>query len=850
MSHVSPSKRRAGSVRSVADQPMRQTRSMARISDATDFPEQLWSARQTREAQNSSPQRRVEHFGSDSPKVRLTAQMESPKKGRFDDFEFELENSISEEVPTRRRRLFDNRSRLDTNELRKLELQSGSVTDKAEQPSCSTGLDNARSSISALSSSRKENTGESARIASPSKAEHVPRVSRLTATSKEAPFHAPLSKASLASSEDFRVKSESRSDSRAVPAHSQSCVEDVLPASSTNRRLLFPGSHSVMPASDRGSPFIERSEIDSLAKLGEPRHSPIKRMHVKSEFLLQSPDRPDRKPINLLELKPSPGKAQRGIFRHDVPSDDEAEPAEILEPIGPQHQDTSDYTEQDAEEVEQTQDEIRLVARRSPSVQPESKAVQPAIPSRKGSSSTPAAHPATQGADGKATSSSGSTRIDVRRSLSAETSDALASLEASLAKLTAKTQKRKSLLPATKTESQPEASKRTLGETRPTVSSIPVRRSQALVSRASTSDAAPSMASARPSSSIPASATLADFSSLSAASLSGDKSADDSMFKRPSGRVSALSKARQSSQEQRVPTSNFLKSSRSEMNLGRSAAPVEAANKADNTSQPATDDGLAIAPAAADADADAEAKRKADLKAARRKSMHSILSFGMPPPLVRDQTATASSDSTTTTKEQQARDVSSTIKPKTEEGEEEASAEARKAAKAARRRSLYTYVPAKREDADLGDRSTGNVSMGIVIGATGGAVNGTAKGEVSDSTMAPPKRTRFLRGLTVLVDVRDQDGEDASACWVEMLKTAGAKVMVRFGERKLTHIVYKSGRPSTLHSYRALADPKPHVVGISWVVKCLEQGIKVDEEPYLVEVAKQAIFTQVSCNLA
>ena len=100
----------------------------------------------------------------------------------------------------------------------------------------------------------------------------------------------------------------------------------------------------------------------------------------------------------------------------------------------------------------------------------------------------------------------------------------------------------------------------------------------------------------------------------------------------------------------------------------------------------------------------------------------------------------------------------------------------------------------------------------------------------------------------MLVDVRDQDGEDASACWVEMLKNAGAKVLVRFGERKLTHIVYKSGRPSTLHTYRALEDPKPHVVGISWVVACLEQGKKADESPYLVEVAKQAIFATVSTH--
>jgi hypothetical protein len=164
--------------------------------------------------------------------------------------------------------------------------------------------------------------------------------------------------------------------------------------------------------------------------------------------------------------------------------------------------------------------------------------------------------------------------------------------------------------------------------------------------------------------------------------------------------------------------------------------------------------------------------------------MSSILSSGMPPTL-QGREASASSSGSQPPQESSAKPTSPTAAKPSED-----SAEAKKAAKAARRRSLFTYVPTKREDAD-GDRSIGNLSTGLVISTT---ASGNAS-EADTSTQAP-RKARFLRGLTVLVDVRDQDGEDASGRWVEMLKNAGAKVMLRFPERKLTHIVYKSGRPS------------------------------------------------------
>ncbi|KAG1716204.1 hypothetical protein ID866_944 [Astraeus odoratus] len=54
-----------------------------------------------------------------------------------------------------------------------------------------------------------------------------------------------------------------------------------------------------------------------------------------------------------------------------------------------------------------------------------------------------------------------------------------------------------------------------------------------------------------------------------------------------------------------------------------------------------------------------------------------------------------------------------------------------------------------------------------------------------------------------------------------------------------THIVYKNGLPNTLTRYRCnslLDDPKPHVVGIAWVVECVEQRAKLDEQKYKVDV--------------
>ncbi|KAE8267802.1 hypothetical protein A4X09_0g4542 [Tilletia walkeri] len=154
-----------------------------------------------------------------------------------------------------------------------------------------------------------------------------------------------------------------------------------------------------------------------------------------------------------------------------------------------------------------------------------------------------------------------------------------------------------------------------------------------------------------------------------------------------------------------------------------------------------------------------------------------------------------------------------------------------------------------------------------------------------------------LRACTILVDVRDMDGEDVSAPWIEKLRDVGARVYSRWpGEKTvLTHVVWKSGRPSTLNTLRALEKEverkleegagvsvltpgvlsstgsgltrrrslkdvggetrtkaedqtenlnMPLIVGVGWAQACVTERRHVDEEPYLVEIGKEALFNR------
>ncbi|KAL5504576.1 hypothetical protein ACEPAH_7237 [Sanghuangporus vaninii] len=113
--------------------------------------------------------------------------------------------------------------------------------------------------------------------------------------------------------------------------------------------------------------------------------------------------------------------------------------------------------------------------------------------------------------------------------------------------------------------------------------------------------------------------------------------------------------------------------------------------------------------------------------------------------------------------------------------------------------------------------------------------NGTKKSGGSMGRTKMPGSLDVLDQCTIFVDVRTEEGEDAGALFVDMLRGLGAKVLTRVGQT-CTHIVYKNGLSSTVTRYRLLDEPRPKVVGIGWVVECAEKRTRVDESRFQVDL--------------
>ncbi|KAJ6497745.1 hypothetical protein C8R45DRAFT_1211578 [Mycena sanguinolenta] len=93
-----------------------------------------------------------------------------------------------------------------------------------------------------------------------------------------------------------------------------------------------------------------------------------------------------------------------------------------------------------------------------------------------------------------------------------------------------------------------------------------------------------------------------------------------------------------------------------------------------------------------------------------------------------------------------------------------------------------------------------------------------------------------LKGCIVFVDIISDVGDDSARSFItDMLKSLGARVLGSVGQT-CTHIVYKNGLRSTYTRYKALSDPKPHVVGMEWVVQSAEKRTHQDETPYLIDM--------------
>ncbi|KAI8974015.1 hypothetical protein BD414DRAFT_498873 [Trametes punicea] len=126
-------------------------------------------------------------------------------------------------------------------------------------------------------------------------------------------------------------------------------------------------------------------------------------------------------------------------------------------------------------------------------------------------------------------------------------------------------------------------------------------------------------------------------------------------------------------------------------------------------------------------------------------------------------------------------------------------------------------------------------SLGASDHGGSGGDKGKSNERAKDGPGESPGALVVLRGCTIFVDVRTEEGDDAGALFVDMLRGLGAKIATRVGS-KCTHVVYKNGLMSTLTRYRLLKDPKPLVVGIAWVVECAEQRTRVDENRFLVNL--------------
>ncbi|KAJ7668529.1 hypothetical protein DFH06DRAFT_982759 [Mycena polygramma] len=111
-----------------------------------------------------------------------------------------------------------------------------------------------------------------------------------------------------------------------------------------------------------------------------------------------------------------------------------------------------------------------------------------------------------------------------------------------------------------------------------------------------------------------------------------------------------------------------------------------------------------------------------------------------------------------------------------------------------------------------------------------------AASEAQRPAATPIQPLTVLKGCIVFVDIISDIGDDSARSFItDMLKNLGARVLGSVGQT-CTHIVYKNGLRSTYNRYKALPDPKPHVVGMEWVVQSAEKRAHEDEAPYLIDM--------------
>ena len=65
----------------------------------------------------------------------------------------------------------------------------------------------------------------------------------------------------------------------------------------------------------------------------------------------------------------------------------------------------------------------------------------------------------------------------------------------------------------------------------------------------------------------------------------------------------------------------------------------------------------------------------------------------------------------------------------------------------------------------------------------------------------------------------------------------------------MTHIIFKSGLPTTLAWYRRQdQEEKPYIVGVGWLLKSKKAGEKLDEAEFTVDIGVEDIFQKVGTS--
>ena len=129
-----------------------------------------------------------------------------------------------------------------------------------------------------------------------------------------------------------------------------------------------------------------------------------------------------------------------------------------------------------------------------------------------------------------------------------------------------------------------------------------------------------------------------------------------------------------------------------------------------------------------------------------------------------------------------------------------------------------------------GPLPTAAAKADVLVEGTGG----DAVMPAAQPTALAIRADRLLWNVVAFVDVKTAEGDEAGGVFIDILRSLGARILTR-PTASVTHIIFKGGKPATLHRYRAYEQSsRPFLVGVGWIVSCREKNERVSEEPFLI----------------